>query len=48
MVVCGDSVAGAVQGAVLKAASTPDPMLGASHPAVEEAVVKEYLVFLSG
>ena len=48
MAVGWDSVVEAVQGPVLKATSVSDPALGASHPAVEEAVVKEYLVFLSG
>ena len=48
MAVGWDSVIEAVQGPVLKVASIPDPALGASHPAIEEAVVKEYLVFLSG
>ena len=48
MAVGGDSVAESIQGPVLKAASAPDPVLGASHPAVEEAMVKEYLVFFSG
>jgi len=43
-----DSVAEAVQGAVLKATSVPDPALGASHLAIEEAVMNEYLVFLLG
>ena len=48
MTVGEDSVTEAIQGTVLEAASAPDPVLGASHPTVEEAVVKEYLVFLSG
>ena len=48
MAVGEGSIAGAVQGTVLEAAFIPDPVLGASHAAVEEAVVKEYLVYLSG
>ena len=48
MAVGWDSVVEAVQGPVLKAASVPDPALGASRPAIEETVMKEYLVFLSG
>ena len=47
MAVGRDLVVEAVQGPVLKAASVPDPALGAPCPVVEEAVMKGYLVFLS-
>lgn len=32
---------------MLESAFVPDPVLGASHAAVEGAMVKEYLVLLS-